>query len=131
MDNKLRTDKPYTSILDKFILFFNGINWINIGIYYLILIISLIYFVGVKAELLPGSNSIATFGLPTTIIVLRVSLLIQVIWTWLYYAYCNITKISKKTLQSVSILFYKQNPEPYLYENLKNIAMMGKALRMF
>lgn len=96
MDNKLRTDKPYTSILDKFILFFNGINWINIGIYYLILIISLIYFVGVKAELLPGSNSIATFGLPTTIIVLRVSLLIQVIWTWLYYAYCNITKISKK-----------------------------------
>ena len=99
MDNKLRTEKPYTSILDKFILFFNGINWINIGIYYLILIISLIYFVGVKAELLPGSNSIATFGLPTTIIVLRVSLLIQVIWTWLYwlyYAYCNINKISKK-----------------------------------
>ena len=95
--DKTEMKKPYTSIFDKFILFENGIHWVTYGIYYLILIISMLYMFGMMIGFFPGNRNIGQILFTGIFFILKVSVLFQAVWNWGYYAYSTLKEYDKKT----------------------------------
>ena len=94
--DEMKIKKPYVSIFDRFILFENGIHWITYGIYYLILIVSMLYMFGMMIGFFPGNKSIGQILFTGIFFILKVSVLFQTVWNWGYYAYSTLKEYDKK-----------------------------------